>query len=732
MRYDNLLLKENPKIMKKVCLILCLLLIAGLLFACGEDDEQPDNQTGAVTTTAQTTPTQGITLDNTTGISVGVNGTAKLTAINLATGNETSNVMWSSDNTAIATVDISGNVRGVSDGTAIITATSIDGKYAASCAVTVSSVVTGIGLDQSEITLDIGTSAKILATIYPIGVKNNGIQWTSSMESVATVSDDGNVTAISNGMTSIIARSLDGDYIAYCNVTVVTPVYEIAFNDSQLMLNNGISTSLTYSVIPADATDKSLVWTSSDESVAAVIDGRITGIGAGKATITATASNGVAGKCEVTVTSPVLGVTLNYTELTLNVGENQQLVATINPTDADVKDVYWSSGDPSIVSVDSVTGALTAISSGSTIITVTTLEGSFTADCSVKVIRPISAISIEGSYHEVYIGDTLQLIENVYPVDAEPEELIWVSSDESIAKVSSTGLVTAISHGTAVITVASKYGAFGSCTVNSIDPSQLKIDVTELRIDKDFYSIYVGEKLTFNITILPENASNKNLTYQLSNDTCATIKDNVLTGVSSGLITVTVRSSNPEVTLEILIQIKQLSEEEIAAKKEEYRNAIAAENERYEKAISDLENAFNAESKRINDILASSGVSGEAEYKQRKADLEKQLKEYQMLRDEAELAGDTAKVNELNEYISKITKDLSNLEGDYKTRLRFEAELKALQEEYTANRSKEDVLHSNNLAAIEYDYQFIKPYLTEPDPEPDPDPDPQPDPTSGN
>lgn len=724
MIYNSILLfsssiKEEK--MKKFCLILCLFVLLFSLLSCSNGDGDGEKNTGTAATTGSQTQPQGITLDNTAGISVSVNGNAKLTAINLATGNETANVMWSSDNTEVATVDISGNVRGVSDGTATITATSIDGKYTASCQVTVSSVVTGIGLDQSEIRLDVGESAQIFATIYPIGVKNNGISWTSSMESVASVSQDGTVRALSNGMTSIIAKSLDGDYIASCSVTVVTPVAEIRIGESDLMLNKGVSSSLTYTISPVDASDKTLVWSSSDESVAAVIDGRVTAIGAGKATITATAINGVSGKCEITVTSPVLGVTLNYNELTLNIGDLQQLIATVNPTDADVKDVIWSSADPSVVAIDSDSGTLKAMSAGNTVITVMTVEGSFTADCYVRVIKPISAITIEGNYHELFVGNTLQLVENIIPADAEPEELVWASTDESIATVSPTGLVTAVSHGTVVVTVTSKYGAVGSCTINSIDPSMLSVDVTEVRVSKDFVVLYVGEKYELEITVLPENASNKNITFDVSNDACVSIKDNVVSAVAPGLITITVKTSNPGVTADIIVQIKNLSEEEIAAKIAEYQNEIKAENDRYDKAVGALESEFNKKSKELNDILLSSGVSGKEEYETQKALLTAQLLDYQKIRDEAELNGNTEVVNEYNELINSTNKKLSNLEGDYKTRLKIEAELKDLRDQYTEDKSKEDVIHNANISAIEYDYQFIKPYITDPEPEQDPE-----------
>ena len=132
---------------------------------------------------------------------------------------------------------------------------------------------------------------------------------------------------------------------------------------------------MTATVTPDNATSKSVSWKSSKPTVAFVDEnGKVTALAGGTATITATTSNGLTATCEVTVTVPVSGVSLDQASLELNTGATKILVATISPSDATTKDVTWTSGNPEIAKVDA-NGKITAVSSGTATITVTTKNG---------------------------------------------------------------------------------------------------------------------------------------------------------------------------------------------------------------------------------------------------------------------------------------------------------------------------------------------------------------------
>jgi Bacterial surface proteins containing Ig-like domains len=167
------------------------------------------------------------------------------------------------------------------------------------------------------------------------------------------------------------------------------PVQSVSLDKTTLDLNVGENATLVATVLPENADDKTVTWTSSNTAVATVdATGKVTAVAAGEAVITVTTTDG--GKtatCTVTVTNPavpVQSVSLDKTTLDLNVGENATLVATVLPENADDKTVTWSSSNTTVATVDA-TGKVTAVAAGEAVITVTTTDGSKTATCTVKV-----------------------------------------------------------------------------------------------------------------------------------------------------------------------------------------------------------------------------------------------------------------------------------------------------------------------------------------------------------
>ena len=178
--------------------------------------------------------------------------------------------------------------------------------------------VMGIALDYSELTLTAGGETETLtATVSPADATEQAVTWSSSDEAVASVAD-GVVTPLEAGIATITATTADGDFTVACEVTVnaeVVPVTGVTLDYSELTLTAGGETeTLTATVSPADATDQTVIWLSSDEAVATVDDGVVTPLAAGMATITATtADGGFTAACEVTVNDlipfPKIGLT---------------------------------------------------------------------------------------------------------------------------------------------------------------------------------------------------------------------------------------------------------------------------------------------------------------------------------------------------------------------------------------------------------------------------------------
>lgn len=259
--------------------------------------------------------------------------------------------------------------------------------------------VTGITVNPTSLSLIEGETSNLVATVSPKDADNQTVIWSCNDGSIASV-NNGKVTALKAGSTTITAKSDDGGYTASCSVTVSPKTIEvtsISLSKTELTLTEGDSDTITATVKPDDATDKTVTWSSSDTAVATVDGGKITAIKEGTSTITAKAGDKSA-SCKVTVEKRVVAVEsveLDKDEIELVEGDSMTLVATVKPDDATDKTVAWSSSDKTVATVDK-TGKVSAIKEGNAIITVTTEDGAKTATCEVTVKAPGNTEPIEG------------------------------------------------------------------------------------------------------------------------------------------------------------------------------------------------------------------------------------------------------------------------------------------------------------------------------------------------
>lgn len=334
------------------------------------------------------TPVKGIKLDATT-LELTVGATGQLTATLQPEDATDQTVTWSSSNEGVVTVDQNGGLKAKAAGTANITVKTNDGGFTATCKVTVKPVaVTGITLDQSEISMKVGDMIVLTPTIQPENATDQAVTWSSSNPTTVKV-ENGKLTALQEGTATITAKC--GNKTATCTVTVQKAditAESVTLDLSSMELAVGGTARLTATVKPDEATVKTVQWSSSDDSVATVAaDGTVTAVREGTATITAKCGEKSA-DCAVTVkaAAPVspTSVTLNQNTLSLTVGGTAQLTATVAPENAADKTVSWNCDKLDIAEV-STNGTVTAKAAGTATITVTTTDGSLTATCTVTV-----------------------------------------------------------------------------------------------------------------------------------------------------------------------------------------------------------------------------------------------------------------------------------------------------------------------------------------------------------
>ena len=393
---------------------------------------------------------------NKTSVSLKAGETVTLTATVKPDDATDKTVTWSTSDATVATVS-NGVVTAKKVGTATITAKA--GDKSATCEITVvATPVTSVTLNKTSASVKAGETVTLTATVKPDDATDKTVTWSTSDATVATVSN-GVVTAKKVGTATITAKA--GDKSATCEITVVsTPVTAVTLNKTSVSLKAGETVTLTATVKPDDATDKTVTWGSSDESVAKVENGIVTAIGKGLSTITAKAGD-TSATCMVTVSVPVENVTLNKTELVLQKGQEEVLVALVSPDDATDKTINWSSSNVSVVRVDQ-NGAVAAEGAGTAVITAS--AGTKSATCTITVTIPVESISLNMTERTIKVNETVLLKAEINPSDATTKSIQWSSSDVSIASVGSNGMVKGLKEGVATIT-ASADGKSTSCTI---------------------------------------------------------------------------------------------------------------------------------------------------------------------------------------------------------------------------------------------------------------------------
>lgn len=255
--------------------------------------------------------------------------------------------------------------------------------------------VTEVGLNKTSTTLIEGETETLVATVMPENATDKGVVWESGNESVATVSQEGLVTAVGEGKATITVKTNDGGFSASCEVTVnkkVIAVTGVKLSAASMTLSEGDKGTLTATVEPANATNKNVEWWTSDLDVVSVIstsggsNGYVEARKAGNATVTVKTEDGeFSASCEITVKKkevPVTGISIEPSSLKLPVGDTYSLIPHVQPSDATNQNIKWLSTNESVATVNAE-GKVTAVAAGSAEIRAM-LEGKF-ATCPVEV-----------------------------------------------------------------------------------------------------------------------------------------------------------------------------------------------------------------------------------------------------------------------------------------------------------------------------------------------------------
>lgn len=332
----------------------------------------------------------------------------------------------------------------------------------------------------------------------------------------------------------------------------VIHVTAVTLSSTSMTLTEGDSQTITAEVSPSNASNKNIIWSTSNSSVATVEKGRIYAAGPGTARISAISDDGGrTATCDVSVIQQhisVSNISLDKEEITLGVGSNYSLVATISPITATDRTISWTSNDERIAKVDA-SGCVYAVMAGTTYIVATANDNNKTASCKVNVVVPVESLSLDITELKLGIGEVHALIATITPDNATEKSVEWTTSDPTVAIVSDKGVVTGVSTGRA--TISAQAGEITtSCEVTVIIP------VTGLSLSTSSISLEQDERSTISAIISPSNATNKEVIWKSDDSSVATISNGTVTAVNPGTTTITATSSDGgyEASCEVIVK----------------------------------------------------------------------------------------------------------------------------------------------------------------------------------
>lgn len=492
-------------------------------------------------------------------------------------------VSWGSSNPAVASVDQNGVVTAVSPGSVVITVTGLGFDMDASpitytSAQAISAIIvedneveaTHIDLDKTSTTIGVGSTDELTPSFTPSDTTLRKVKYESDDEDVATVGEfTGVITGVGAGVATITAQALDADGLAIadvtatCEVTVIDiPVDSIVVSQSTATLFAGTSLTLNANVMPLNASNPTVTWSSSNNALATVVDGQVTTYDLPATTYPATVNiTAIAGSqsatCTITLKDPTMltQLYLNKTTAAINVNDTLTLTATTAPSTATNKTLKWTSSNPSVATVDS-TGKVTALTAGYTLIKAASTDGSgLSASCNVSVSTVnVLIVTLNKSSLTLVEGNTETLTASIYPTNATVPTLKWTSSNTSVATVDSTGKITAKSlSGYAIITASSTDGSgkYAECYV----VTQARVAVTGITINYGTsLDILYGDSTYLKATIFPSTATDTTVTWTSSNPNVATIDSTgLLKSVALGETIITATVSGKSVTIKVTV-----------------------------------------------------------------------------------------------------------------------------------------------------------------------------------
>lgn len=506
-------------------------------------------------------------------------------------------VSWTSSNQKVATVDSNGLVTAKTKGTVTIAAQvrANNRNYRTTATVNVLRAVTGLTVNENSLTVrqpdDISLEGLLMLNLEnpddpenplipeePVLVLTVGTDVTlnvtmtprdaSSTRSVVSADDDGELLRISGRTISpkapgecmlTVASEQNPEVSVRYHVLVIQRVRGVSVRLDTNTIGVGGMAQATAVIQPDNATVQAVEWSTSTPRIIAVsADGVITALSKGTGRVRATAVDGSRryGEATITVAQMPTAITLSRGGTTVAVGKSITFTATVSPSNANNKNVTWSSSDPGVATVNA-SGRVTGVSRGTCAIICTSQAApTVMAVQEITVTQPVERITPSQTRVSVRVGESIELGWSVTPANANDQSVSFSSASNRIATVNGSGMVTGVSKGETTITISANDGSGRSARVTVT----VEQPVTGLTLRQTSVSVVTGRYTTLTATVSPANANNKRVTWTTTDPAIATVNNSgKVTGVKAGTAVITCASQdNPEISAICTVTVVQL------------------------------------------------------------------------------------------------------------------------------------------------------------------------------
>lgn len=464
-------------------------------------------------------------------------------------GNSTGK-MWYSDDINVATVNKSGKVTAVGAGTTEIHCRTADGEIVASSVITVNEFrIDSDNMRNNIVYVNAGEACSVRLTNTTSD--NSAVTWKSSNPKVASIDENGNVTAYKKGTVTITVTTADKSKDT-CKLVVVTPTESLKMNKTSASIYVGKSVSLKASLVTRGSNDP-VFWTSSNSSIATVSDkGVVKGLKQGTVTITATSFNGEKTTAEITVMSKA--ATLEFTEVTPalfmggHTGEfTVEITSPVNSNDT----IKWTTSNKRVIDIvdvssDGKTITIKSGNKGTATITAKAGSGKSVKYKVTSVNQAADSMTLNKTSASIYVGKSVTFKAKKVEPKGSNDIIIWSTSNESIATVTPDGVVKGVGQGDVTITAT----MFGSDRVLCEIPVKVMTKAVSISVDKTSSVIAVDGTDTIQVTEIVPTGCNDTITWSTSNKSVVSVTPSsdgttaTVKGLKKGTATITVKTGS--------------------------------------------------------------------------------------------------------------------------------------------------------------------------------------------